>query len=350
MPRERAFWWVLGSLILVGAAAGILNRRGGDRPLALVAGSASPVPQEKRARFWRARRFELVDRVPAQSGGVFELPTLLRGDSAGSIYVLDSGKPRIVKLAPNGRLVVAFQDVSMGNPTDFTRSSRGQLWVCDPDLRSLSVFDSSGSLLRAMKPEPPIARLAPTPEGGCVATSVAGGPALFHRYSASGENEGSFGRFFEDPLQSARAADGWIVGGSGFFVYFFRNIGLIAAFTWDGTPRYLRTTIAPVPPIQVHIDAAGHPSVDRRAPLASVGGGVWKDELYVLSEIAPGRRILDVYGVDDGSYRYSIRPPEDDARSILLAEGRLYVASHRGVSVWRDSPASVPTRSSVGTP
>jgi hypothetical protein len=44
---------------------------------------------------------------------------------------------------------------------------------------------------------------------------------------------------------------------------------------------------------------------------------------------------LDVYGAADGSYRYSMKPPEPDARYVVLTEDRLYSASKRGLTIWK---------------
>src|SRR5688572_6670621 len=116
MPRERAFWMVLGSLVLVGVAAGLFSRRGGDRPLALVETSPLPVAQERQTRIWREVRFTELWRIAA--GPALEQPTLLRADSSGNLYVLDSARPQVLKLSAQNRLLARFAHPSMGNPTD----------------------------------------------------------------------------------------------------------------------------------------------------------------------------------------------------------------------------------------
>lgn len=336
MPRERAFWLVLGSMILIGLIAGLFARRGGDRPLALVAGAPKPIAQESRARTWRDVRFALVFQIPAGDSAALEQPTLLRTDSSGSLYILDSGEPQVLKVSDQGELLTRYEYSSMGSPTDVAVGSEGEVWVCDPERKAIAIFASDGRFLRRIVPHPPVARLAPSPRGGFVATGLTGGPGLFRRYSATGELLGSFGALFAEELHSSLAADGWIVTNGEFLVYPFRNAGLLVSYSVDGRLRFFRETITPVPLPNVHVDAAGLPSVDRNAPLASISGSIVGDELYVLSD-APDGRVLDVYETEHGTYRYSLHPPEKDARFLVVTADRLCSASRRGVTVWRQA-------------
>src|SRR6185369_8094879 len=138
MPRERAFWMVLWSLVVVGLAAGLFSRRGGDRPLALIAGSPSPVAQEARTRIWREVRFEPLSRMV--TGVAMQQPTLLRTDSSGDVYILDSGGPQVLKVSAQGRLLTRYAHPAMGNPTDVAVSQQGEVWVCDPDRNAIAIF------------------------------------------------------------------------------------------------------------------------------------------------------------------------------------------------------------------
>ena len=51
-------------------------------------------------------------------------------------------------------------------------------------------------------------------------------------------------------------------------------------------------------------------------------------------------RVVDVYDVETGSYRWSLRPPEPDARYVVLTADRLFSASRRGVTIWRRAEAA----------
>lgn len=334
MPRERTFWMVLASLIVVGLAAGIFGQRAGTHPLVLNPDAPQPRPQEARARVWRPARFELRATVPAQAGGLLEMPTLLRIDGRGGLYVLDSGRSAVVKLSPEGRLLATYQDPSVINPTDVAVGG-GKLWVCDPDHNSVTVFSADGNPDRRIRLDPAVGRLAPDPEGGFVATSLAGGEGLFRRYSRRGDPKGSFGRLFPEEFQTSVAADGWIVpAGPGIVIYPFRNAGLLISYSVDGRLRFFRNTIVPVPLPRVQVDSAGRQSVPAETPVSTISGSVAGDRLYLLSPMGDGK-VLDVYGAADGGYRYSMKPPEPDARYVVLTGDRLYSASKRGLTIWK---------------
>ncbi|MEA2560936.1 MAG: SMP-30/Gluconolactonase/LRE-like region [Acidobacteriota bacterium] len=321
MPRERIFWMVLASLVLVGVVAGSFSRRAGTYPLTLAPGAPSPRPQETSERVWKEAEFERVATV--QMG----LPTLLRPGPGGNVYVLDSSRSRVLQLSPEGRILTTYGDPALGNPTDVAVGADGEVWVCDLDHNSIAVFD--GRRARRIDLDPPIGRLALSPKG-FVATGIAGGEGLFRRYSKDGTPEGSFGALFPEELQTSIAADGWIVPGADGFFYPFRNAGLLASYTWDGRLRFFRQTIDPVPLPKVRVDTAGRQSVPD-ATLVSISSSVVEDNLFVLT----GERVLDVYDVETGSYRYSLHPPEKDTRYVVLTGDRLYSASQRGVTVWR---------------
>lgn len=331
MPRERTFWMVLASLVLVGLAAGHFGRRAGTYPLSLAEGSPPPRPQEARERVWRTARFEPVANVPAGEGKMLAMPTVLRVDGRGDVYILDSGRSEVRRLSPAGRPLTVYSDPSLGNPTDVAVGAGGEVWVCDPDHHQIAVFSAAGRLLRKIEVDPAVARLIVNPAGGFVAVGLTGGEGLFRRYSADGEPEGSFGALFQEEFHTWVPADGWFVSGEpGVLIYPFRYAGLLVSYTMDGRLRFFRQTIAPVPLPNVRIDAAGRPSVPD-APLVSVSSSIVGEDLFVFT----GERVLDVYDAEAGSYRYSIRPPEKDARYVVLTADRLYSASRRGVTVWR---------------
>ncbi|HWN42822.1 MAG TPA: hypothetical protein VNW71_11410 [Thermoanaerobaculia bacterium] len=329
MPRERTFWMVLASLVVVGVIAGSFSRRAGTYPLELAPGSPQPVPQNARERVWKEAAFERAAEIPV--GENLDLPTLLRVGPGGTVYVLDSGISRVLRLSPEGQVLTTYGDPSIANPTDVAVGPDGEVWVCDLDRQQIAVFSAAGRLLRKIEPDPPVARLALGPGDGFVATGSTGGEGLFRRYSEEGKLGSAFGNLFPEDLQTSMAADGWIVPGGDGFLYPFRNAGLLISYTWDGRLRFFRQTIDPVSLPKVRVDSAGRQTVPD-ATLVSISGSVVGDDLYIFGG---SRKVLDVYGVKTGSYRYSLRPPEEDARYVVLTEDRLYSASRRGVTVWR---------------
>lgn len=329
MPRERTFWMVLATLVLVGLAAGFFSRREGIHPLELAPGAPRPRPQEAKERIWREARFEPVATVPL--GADLELPTLLRIGPAGSVYVLDSGRSRVLRISSEGRILAVHGDPSLGNPTDVAIRDNGEVWVCDPDQGGIAVFSPDGRLARRIDLDPRAGRLAMEPGGGFVATSFEGGEGLFRRYSADGEPVSAFGALFQEEFHTSLAADGWIVsGGSGSWIYPFRNAGLLASYSIDGRLRYFRQTLDPVPLPSVRVDSGGRQIVAENTPVVAISGSVVGKDLYVLN----GSKTLDVYDAETGSYRHSLKPPEGDARYVVLAGDLLYSASGRGVTIW----------------
>lgn len=322
MPRERTFWMVLASLVLAGVVAGSFSRRASIQPLTLAPGAPRPRAQEAGERVWKEGGFEQVAQVPVA------MATLLRPGPGGDVYVLDSARSRVLRLSPDGRVVATFGDPSLGNPTDFAVGANGEIWVCDLDHRAIAVF--SPALVRRIELDPPVGRLALSPGGGFVATSIAGGDGLFRRYFLNGEPVGAFGALFPEHFQTSIAADGWIVPAQEGIFYAFRNAGLLVSYAWDGRLRFFRQTIDPVALPKVKIDTAGRQSVPDAA-VVSISSSVVGEEWFVLN----GERALDVYDAETGSYRYSLRPPEEDARYVVLAADRLYSASKRGVTIWK---------------
>ncbi len=348
MPRERTFWMVLASLVVAGLAAGFFGQRAGTHPLALDSKAPAPRPQTVRERVWRDARFEPVDSIAAWDGGYLHLPTVLRVDGRGNLYILDSGQSAVIKLSPERRQLARYEDSSVVNPTDVAVGKDEQVWMCDSNSGGVAVFSAGGQIERRIRLDPAAGRLIPDPAGGFVATSVAGGEGLFRRYSAKGDPQGEFGALFQKDFHTWIAADGWFVpAGSGVLIYPFRNSGLLVSYSMDGRLRFFRQTIVPVPLPRIKVDAAGRQSLAAETPVSTVSGSVVGDNLYLLSATGDGK-VLDVYGTVDGGYRYSMQPPEKDARYVVLTEDRLYSASKRGVTIWaRVSATAHP--SSVGT-
>jgi len=336
LPRERAFWVLLGTLVLAGLAASFLGERPRRVRLTLVAALPAPRPQPG-GRQWHAVRFSQIAFLPAKPGGVFVSPTLLRLGPTGDFYVLDSGASRIARISPDGRLLASYGPADLGNPSDVAIGSSGEVWVSDPDRRRITVFDAAGAVARRIVLDRPAFRLALTGNGGFVTTDPEPSPALFRLYTPAGSPLGAFGAFFPPPLQDAQTTDGWIVAtGPASFVYPLRHAGLLAAFTTDGRLLFIRHTIDAVPLPEARIDAGGNVSLDQGDPLATLCGCAAGRELYLLSAAtAPGARALDVYDAATGGYRYSLAFPEADSRCAAVSGDRLASASRRGVTVWR---------------
>ncbi|MEA2603909.1 MAG: hypothetical protein QOF89_4901 [Acidobacteriota bacterium] len=347
MPRDRAFWWVLGSLVLAGAVIGFLGNRPHSVSLTLAPGLPPPGRQEAKARSFRMEAFQPVVSIPAGESLPLKSPTALRVDGEGNLYVLDSGDRRIKKYSATGEPRVAFGAEDLQNPSDVAVAPGGAVWVLDPNPRKVLIFDPQGAVTRRVTFDRLVWRLVLDDGGGFVATLPAGTSTLFQRYSSAGLPGSSFGTLFPSELQNALTMDGWMVdAGSGAFIYVFIHEGLLASYSPDGRLRYLRATIEAPPLPQIRVDAAGGQTIDPDAQKSSISGSLSEKDLYVLALAAPGtRRVLDVYDAESGSYRYSLEPPDRDTRYVIVTPQRLYSASRSRVTVWRRESGAHP-----GTP
>ncbi|HTQ80618.1 MAG TPA: hypothetical protein VMM92_11515 [Thermoanaerobaculia bacterium] len=350
MPRERTFWVLLAILLVAAWGATFLEDRS---PRSVTVGLATEAPtflsQAAGGRTFRPARFALLASLPAGSPGApLALPTIVKADARGDAYVLDSGTGRVVRLGAEGKTLQTYGPDGLGNPSDIAVTGAGELWIADPDGRRITVFDPQGGK-RTIELREPVYRLAPAeprvgePRApGFVATLFnTHGETLFHRFSPRGERQGSFGRFFPSEYQSALTGDGWLVpAGDLGFLYLFRHAGLLASYGEDGRPRYFRKTIVPLPLPALHIDVGGNQTFSTSSPLAAISGSLVGPELYVLAgDLGPKARVLDVYEAATGTYRYSLQPPETDARYAVLAPGRLWSVGPRGVAVYGWEPA-----------
>lgn len=341
MPRERVFWLVLASLILAGLAASFFGGRPRTVQLALSPEAPPLVAQTAVARSWREARFEPIATIPAGESLPLRNPTLLRLDGRGNLYVLDSGESQVERYSLDGRLASVYGPADLGNPSDVAVGEDGSVRVLDPDRRRITVFSPQGAIARRIDLDRNIFRIALDGRNGFVAVLHRSGKHLFQHFSAGGEPGAAFGIFFPEETQSSLTADGWIVPtGPDAFVYPFRHAGLLASYTLDGRPRFFRRTIDPLRLPPVRFDTAGGQTIDPAAPQASFSASVVGRDLFVLSAGNGKDRVIDVYDVETGSYRESLRPPEPDARYVVLTADRLFSASHRGVTIWRRMEAA----------
>jgi hypothetical protein len=339
MPRERIFWVVLATLILAGLAASFF----GDQPRTVqltLSPEAPPLQaQTAAARSWREARFEQVAAIPAGEGLPLRNPTLLRLDGKGNLYVLDSGESQVERYSLDGKLAAAYGPADLGNPSDVAVGADGSVWVLDPDRRRITVLSSQGAIERRIALDRIAFRIAlesGSGQGGFTAALHRSGKHFFQRFSAAGEPGAAFGIFFPEEVQSSLSADGWMVAaGPDAFVYPFRHAGLLASYTYEGRLRFFRRTIDPLRLPPVHFDTAGGQTIAPEAPQASISASVVGGDLFVLSAGNGQDRVVDVYDVETGSYRWSMHPPEPSARYVVLTADRLFSASRRGVTIWR---------------
>lgn len=348
MPRERTFWLILASLILAGFVASLFGQRPHTEQVTL-SPEAPPLESQKSiARVWKEAEFKKIAAIPTGQGSRLERPTLLRTDRQRNLYVLDSEHRRIERISPSGELLATYAS-DFQNPSDVVVAESGEVWVCDPAPQQITVFSPKGRIARVIRLEAMPMRIALDPKGGFLAMLHAEGAQLFRRYSPEGRPLEAFGTFFPEARQNALTADGWFLPiGSGAIAYPFENAGLLASYSLDGRLRFFRETIDPAPLPVIAIDAAGGQRMAAKARRSTLSSSVLGDEIYLLGpQGKKSTRVLDVYGAKDGSYRYSLAPPDRDLRSFALAPGILYGASRHGLTIWHYSPPPLSRTSSA---
>lgn len=105
------------------------------------------------------RTERVIDRASLEAWGV-PRPSRLAFDADGALYVLDSGRRRLVKIGPDGTLLheVALSGddpASTVEPGDVLVDARGSVLVLDRASAAVLAFDKSGALLatRPFAPE-----------------------------------------------------------------------------------------------------------------------------------------------------------------------------------------------------
>ena len=335
MPRERGFWVVLASLIVAGLVASFFGGRPRTVRLTLSPEAPPLVAQTATARSWREARFERIAAIPAGETLPLRNPTLLRLDGRGNLYVLDSGESQVERYTLDGQPGAVYGPADLGIPSDVAVAEDGTVQVLDPDRRRITVFSSQGAVVRRIALDRNVFRISLDGRNGFVAVLHRSGKHLFQRFSANGEPGATFGTFFPEEVQSSLTADGWIVpSGPDSFVYPLRHVGILASYTFDGGLRFFRRTIDPLRLPPVHFDTAGGQTIGPTEPQASFSASVVGPDLFVL-DASQKDRVIDVYDAATGSYRWSMHPPEPDARYVVLTADRLFSASRRGVTIWR---------------
>jgi streptogramin lyase len=277
-----------------GAAAAVASLLAAAAPALVAPQGARAAPAIRQAESGppEALRSErILDRATLESWGV-PRPTRLAFDGDGALYILDSGRRRLVKIGPDGALQ---HEVSMSGddpastmePADVLVDARGSILVLDRASASILAYDKSGSLLAARPLAPDLADEARDPRAALLLDAfgrlwlLAPRERDLIRLGASLGRDRS-GRFLtpEDSVGAPGAVaatpngDAWIADLASGALRRFRPSGALAGAA--GTA-----------------DSSGALPRARIAALAADGSG------YVYAADALGQRIL-VFG-EDGS-------------------------------------------------
>ena len=274
-------------------------------------------------------------------------PSSIAVDRLGNIYVLDWGDLSIIKLSPEGEFIQKFgKGKGKGpgefqNPTDFAVRENGEIWVCDPVLGVVTVFDSSGSVKQTIRPNSLPYRIVLLRTEGFILMPSTPIKHLFEKYDADGRLQLSFGSPLPYGPKYSILMDGWLAIGNDNTLYFaFLRAGLLASYSPNGDLRFFVKTMDPIPLPKVQVLTKGEWSairVDPNAPLATLSMNVEDSKIYILSGAGSrGRKgmVVDVYSTVEGTYLESLEIPER-CRRAYITERFVYTVEDTTVTKWK---------------
>lgn len=346
MSRTPLFFLVLSALIAISAFVGYIDNRDakGSQPLSL---KIAPSPQRHQERLWRPIQLEQKSMLGAE--GTLTHPSIVKEDSLGRIYVLDSGDRAVKRFDRLG----AFERVFMRNrgseqfmlPTDFSVTDEGDIWIVDASRGKISVFDDQGMLRREIAtPNRPLRLL--TLHDLYIVQLLAPVDHLFEVYSrSSGEVVARFGSLIADQPANYIALEGWLASNdSETFVYAPLYAGLIASFSKNGSLNYINQTIHRIPLPRIDIDRDAVRRVSKHSPVSSFSVCLSAGKIFITASPDGTKRlrsIVDVYDSASGNYLYSWKLPTSYRHAFIYGEN-LYAVGTNFVEKWKIRSAGNP--------
>lgn len=268
----------------------------------------------------------------------------IKDDADGNTFVFDWGDFRIKKFSKEGKLLVTFgkgKGNNLGefiNPTGFTLTKDGQVWVCDPK-SVITVFNSDGEIIRTLSTRNPAMRIVHGDDQSFVIMTTPRAKYLWESYTDSGEFIKAFGEFIEDQDQNAISLMGWIGGDSSDnFYYAGYYPGILASYKMSGEPRYFTQTIDPKPLPKIQITPKGVKKIEHhKAEVSALSISIAGNAIYLITQAAPhnnNRKIVDVYNTQDGAYLFSSEVPEP-CDGIFFTVANIYTVAGNTVTKWQ---------------
>jgi len=277
-------------------------------------------------------------------------PDYVRPGPDGSVYVFDRGASQVVRFDPQtGQILQRYGSGPGKGPGEFMMVSdievdaQGRVFVCDPENGRISLFAAHGPLLATMKP-----RRLPYKVALLADQLLAVQPidpyddALFALYRLEEQQDQyrlvylrRFGEFLERQAAFGLVLSGELTGVDSFLVYTPDRIGWMAAFRPEGSLKYFRETIIPVP-IPKLVQRGSARMVDRRAPYATYALSADTRHLYLYAGAHSDRTFyqIDVYDVQTGTYRFTLPFPEW-AGQLYVQDSLIYAVQDTVVTIWQ---------------
>ena len=309
-----------------------------------------PRAQDRTERLFPEITFEQLRVLGDRPETFLNNPDFVRPGLDGSVYVFDRGASQVIRFDPEtGQILQRYGRGPGQGPDEFAMVSdfevdrEGHVYVCDAENGRISLFAPDGRLLASLKPKRRPYHLALL-SGQRLAVEPLDpyNDALFELYRLESRNGryrlaylGRFGEFLERQEAVSLLLDGRLTGADSFFVYTPRRIGWIAAFRPNGTLKYHRTTIEPVP-IPKLVRRGSAQWVDRSAPHSTYATSVDRQHVYLYKGSNADKSFyqIDVYEAQTGTYRFTIPFPEWAGR-LYVRDSLIYAVQDTVVTIWR---------------
>lgn len=264
-------------------------------------------------------------------------------DPDGHLYVIDFGDVQVKKFSTQGELLLrlgAAEGSAPGefcNPIDYDFDNQNNIWVCDSQTSLITVFDSTGTVVRTVR-VPVIPLRIKVIADDRFLLMLNGNERLFGVFDTTGKELSSFGVFIEDQIKNDIVLDGWLarVGREG-FVYASLYAGLLAGFSFHGELWSYAEAITPHALPKVVSTAEGGTYVEPEAAIVHRDVCVIADTAFLLSRFGiPNDQgsVIDAYNLREGAYLYSISVPQK-ARSAVVTLDRIYTLADTSITIWK---------------
>lgn len=275
-------------------------------------------------------------------------PLKAKFDNRDFIYILDIGDLTIKKFSADGQFIQKFGKGRGQGPgeflniTDFDIRDNGEIWVCDPILGYITIFDIDGIPIKTYRTKEPPYRIGLQKTGLFVVIPSFFLDSLpFSVYDQKGEIGLTFN--LQPPWKEKFPSslflkmDGWLsVDVNNCIYYAFTRVGMVACFSPRGNLRYLIETIDRTPPPEV-LTSKGIIRLDPASPWTAGSISLDESKFYLLSLVGSKNRkgsIIDVYRSQDGFYLYSFEIPEK-CSSAYVKEKSIVTVSEGFVTKWK---------------
>lgn len=281
----------------------------------------------------------------------FYQPSHVHVDDDGTIYVMDFRRPGALSFSTAGTPKATFGAASgqgpgeFQQPTGFSVSSSGAVWISDASTSRLTEFAADGEVQSTVRLDAPPWRVTTLHNDRLIVRPASGSDDLLRHVDREGRVLNASSPLVADQtfFFPALAGHQKATEDHEHVIYVTRYAGLFFSFDADLNLKYARQLVDPPPFPDIRRDVlAGGTTVhglyyDELDDVVH-GFDVSGDEIHVLRRhggMQPADfGIVDVYRLDDGTYLHSYDAPVRRASDIEVRRGRFHAVVDTVVAVW----------------